>query len=500
MTSFLIRNRLLALIILIAFLLRFYQLGQNPPSLNWDEASNGYNAYSILKTARDEYGNFLPLTFRAFGDYNPALSVYTLVPSIAAFGLNEFAVRFPSALLGTLSVLVFFPLIRKLTNNTKLSLLSSLFLAISPWHIQFSRYDHEANFMLFFVILGLTCLVSAFKKFPLLLISSVSFSLALNSYQGAKIWLPLILLLSIFWFRKELIKFGAKLFLPLLILFISTIPIISNLQNSLIRANSVSLLQNDHKFKTFITGYLSHFAPNFLFISGDTIGRHSVSGMGQLYLFELPLIILGLIKLIGTKTRSAKFFLTWFLVAPIPAALATPTPHALRSITFLPLWSILAAFGIGIIVNSNIQKNFKKLIIVLLTLTALYNISSYLHLYYNHYPKEKALDWQVGYEEMVKYVDNIKNNYDTIVVSNFYGRPYIYVLFYTRFNPKLYHPQSQNKTKFDKYEFFGESWEKKTQGKVLLVRPDWQKPDPPPKYIKYIYSENGQLVFRISEE
>ena len=104
----------LILILMLAAVLRFYQLGQIPPSLNWDEVSNGYNAYSILKTARDEHGNFLPLTFRAFGDYNPALSVYTLVPSIALFGLNEFAVRFPSALLGTLTVLLTYLMVKQL--------------------------------------------------------------------------------------------------------------------------------------------------------------------------------------------------------------------------------------------------------------------------------------------------------------------------------------------------------------------------------------------------
>src|SRR3989344_3324808 len=96
----------LFLIIILAAFLSFYQLGKNPRSLNWDEASNAYNAYSILKTGHDEYGKFLPRTFKSFGDYNLALSVYPLVPSIGLFSLNEFAIRFPSALFGVLTVLV----------------------------------------------------------------------------------------------------------------------------------------------------------------------------------------------------------------------------------------------------------------------------------------------------------------------------------------------------------------------------------------------------------
>src|SRR3990167_1069510 len=123
MKYFLIKSKvLLILIILLAALLRFYQLGTNPPGLFVDEVSNGYNAYSILKTARDEYGNFLPSTFKAFGDYNLALSVYTLVPSIALFGLNEFAVRFPSALFGTLTVFLTYFLTLKISANPKIAI------------------------------------------------------------------------------------------------------------------------------------------------------------------------------------------------------------------------------------------------------------------------------------------------------------------------------------------------------------------------------------------
>jgi len=67
-------------IILIASVLRLYKLSFTPPSLYWDEASLGYNAYSILKTAHDEHGRFLPLTnFAAFGDYKPPGYIYAAV-------------------------------------------------------------------------------------------------------------------------------------------------------------------------------------------------------------------------------------------------------------------------------------------------------------------------------------------------------------------------------------------------------------------------------------
>src|SRR3989344_1369248 len=94
----------LAIIFLFALALRTVNLGDHPSGLTWDEAGLGYNAYSILKTGRDEFGTFLPIVFKSFGDYKPGIYVYLTVPSVAIFGLTEFAVRFPSALFGALAV------------------------------------------------------------------------------------------------------------------------------------------------------------------------------------------------------------------------------------------------------------------------------------------------------------------------------------------------------------------------------------------------------------
>lgn len=497
MKSFLTRNVVLIIIMALAAALRFYQLGQNPPSLFVDEVSNGYNAYSILKTGRDEYGNFLPLTIRSFGDYNPPLSAYLLIPSVAAFGLNEIGVRFPSALLGTLTVLTTYFLALKLLGNKKTALFSSFFLAISPWHLQFSRYDHEANFMVFFTVLGLTLFLYYAKNLRLLVVSTILFGLALNSYQGAKIWIPTLVAIIFLFYHKEILSFKYKLISPFVILFLFCLPIILNFKTSLIRGQSVGILAQKNLLETFITGYLAHYSPNFLFISGDSTGRHSVPGMGELYVFEAPLIILGLLFLIGQKTRSPKLIVAWLLVAAIPPSTATPTPHALRGLTFIPVWSIIAACGANVILSAKIKDNFKKGITVALILIAAYNIVTYLHLYYKHYPKEKALDWSDGYKEMVVAVDKIKDNYGSIAISTYYGHPYIFTLFYSKYDPAKYQPQSEDKTKFDKFEFFGPSWKKTQAGKALVITPPWQAH--PDKVLKQIYSINGDLRFTISQ-
>ena len=108
-------NRWLVAIVVLGAILRFFWLGANPPGLYWDEVSLGWNGYSVLKTGIDEHGRFLPIdTFFAFGDYKPPLYIYAVVPSIWLFGLNEFAVRVPSAVSGTALILVAYFLVKVL--------------------------------------------------------------------------------------------------------------------------------------------------------------------------------------------------------------------------------------------------------------------------------------------------------------------------------------------------------------------------------------------------
>ena len=89
-------------IVICAFIFRVYYVTKVPPSLSWDEVAIGYNAYSILKTGRDEHGKFLPFdAFVSYGDYKPPLAIYATVPFVAIFGLGDLAVRLPPALFGT---------------------------------------------------------------------------------------------------------------------------------------------------------------------------------------------------------------------------------------------------------------------------------------------------------------------------------------------------------------------------------------------------------------
>src|SRR3989442_675317 len=131
---------ILTSIILLAIILRFYQLGQNPPSLTWDEVAWGYNAYSLGIDGKDEFGKFLPYQYlESFGDFKPPVYAYLDVIPVKLFGLNEFATRVPSAFFGVATVLLTYLVIKKIFYNAKYAnlyaIITALRITISPWSI-----------------------------------------------------------------------------------------------------------------------------------------------------------------------------------------------------------------------------------------------------------------------------------------------------------------------------------------------------------------------------
>src|SRR3989344_6534752 len=201
-------------IILLSAILRLWQLGNVPPSPDWDEVALGYDAYSILHTGRDEFGKFLPVVLRSFDDYKPALYAYLTIPSILIFGLNTFAVRFPSALFGIISVIAVFFLIRELFKEYKyrdyLSLLSSFLLAISPWSIQFSRVAFESNIGVTLNVLVVLFFLKGLKKPWMLSLSAFFAGLSIYSYQSEKVFTPLLVLVIVIIFWKKLFAINKK--------------------------------------------------------------------------------------------------------------------------------------------------------------------------------------------------------------------------------------------------------------------------------------------------
>lgn len=157
-------NVYLVLIIAISLLLRIYNLANNPIALNQDEAINGYDAYSLIATMRDHHGNFLPIMLESFGDWVSPVITYITIPFVQLFGLSEFSIRLPVALLGVGTVVLIYLFSLQVLNDKKLALIAAFLLAIIPWHITLSRWAIPPSIVPFFMLLFMTVFLWAVKN------------------------------------------------------------------------------------------------------------------------------------------------------------------------------------------------------------------------------------------------------------------------------------------------------------------------------------------------
>ncbi|OGG26681.1 hypothetical protein A2960_00720 [Candidatus Gottesmanbacteria bacterium RIFCSPLOWO2_01_FULL_39_12b] len=527
------------LIFFLAFILRFWLLGSNPPSLDWDEASLGYNAYSILKTGRDEYGNFFPLSIKSFNDYKPPLYTYLSILPIAIFGLNEFSTRMVSAILGTFSVLIGFFLIKKIFRD-KSNLFYYLFMfffAISPWHIQFSRTAFESNISLFFILTGLWLFFKGLDTGYYLLLSFIFFAFSIYAYHSPRLVVPL-LIIGMFCIYFPEIRQKKVWFLTGVITFlVLVLPIYSQLHGQTVaRLGSVSVVNPDEKLgasirdieydqsredvlgklvhnrriiyaKEILGGYLDHFNFDFLFLTGDSPGRHHASGMGMLYLWDSLFIIIGIILYLNQLNRFQSIVIWWFLLAPAASSLASGTPHAVRALLMLPLFQVFAALGIlGIFhyLTHRMNRKVKFSVLIIIFSLLMFNFYYYLHMYWWHTPKEFSQWWQYGYKELVTEVSKVESSYDKIVITYRYDQPYIYFLFYKPIDPLWYQEISEKgpivraNRSFGKFEFRNLDWGKDSQlSNVLLVGTPDEIPQETSGIIKNIYFLDGKVAFRL---
>ncbi len=492
----------LFLIFFLAAFLRFWQLGHNPPSLTWDEAAWGYNAYSLGIDGKDEFGRFLPYDYlESFGDFKPPVYAYLDILPVKFFGLNEFAVRFPSALFGVLTVLVTYFLVKRIfTANSKseaqnskqmqnsnvqnfkhqdlfshIALLASFLLAISPWHINLSRAAFEANVASFFIIVGVwTFLCGVQGKKWYLILSAISFVLSMYTFNTARIVSPLLVFMLAIGFRKELLAkkkevllasfVGVLLLLPALqfllspqaslrfqeVNIFSDINIIETTNQEIDNDRNAwwSKILHNRRLKysiEFVRHYFDNLSPSFLFIKGDGNPKFSTQDVGQLYLWEIPFLIGGILFLFKKREASWWIIPVWLIIGIIPAATARETPHALRIEAALPTFQILTAYGLAHFLSKVSSIKGKNLIYLFVFSFLIFNFLYYYHGYYAHYPRQFSGEWQYGYKESIAYVKKVIGKYDEVRITTHLGRPYAYYLFYTKTDPVVFRKSAQIK-------------------------------------------------------
>lgn len=462
---------LLFLIVLLASVLRFWGVDRIPPSLTWDEVSWGYNAYSLGIDGRDEFGRFLPYDYlESFGDFKPPLYVYLAIVPVKIFGLNEFATRFPSALFGSLTVLLTFFLVKSIffasKKGEKYAFVASGLLAISPWHIMLSRAAFEANIATCFLILGVFLFLKSIQEKPhWLIFSSIVFAASFYTFNTSRIVAPLLVIMLVIGMRKELLKIkkyvvvagiiGVVLFLPIVnflfspqaslrfreVNIFSDISIIERLNKQVDNDSNIwwSKILHNRRF-AYLAEYTNHYfdnlTPDFLFIKGDGNPKFSTQQVGQLYLWEAPFLIAGILLLF--RKREGKWWIIplWLLLGIIPAATARETPHALRIETTMPTFQIFVAYAVVAFFGA--IHRFKHVMLAIFAGVVFLNFLYFLHDYIVHYPFDYSHEWQFGYKESIAYVESNKEKFDEIRVTEALGRPYMYYLFYTKTDPRIF--------------------------------------------------------------
>jgi 4-amino-4-deoxy-L-arabinose transferase-like glycosyltransferase len=458
-----IKNPLLW-IFLLALILRIYKLGEFPVGFHIDEVKVGWNALSILKTGQDDWGKSLALYYNSFGDFRPTGIFYITIPSIFIFGCNEFAVRFPSALLGALTIFPLYFLIKEIlkdkSNNHKIALIGSLLLAVSPWHISVSRATSEVIISLFFALSGLVYFIKGLnsknKKF--FIISSLLLLLSYFFYHSIRILAPMFIgMIGLYYWKtikeKKLVKVIISVFLVLsfttLLLSLnkeargrfSQVSIFNDLdvQYELSRMpfeegpNRVFIARLFHNkplvyARKFVNEYTKYFSSNFYLESTTPKpARYQTVGVGLLTYVELALLILGLVAISQKKLPILPLLL--LLIAPLPAALTTEdAPNLHRALFMVPFIMMIESYGLLMLWK------FRKIILLLLFI----NFIFFSHMYSVHNRVHLPLYRNVGAKELALKINEIQKDYDQIIFTNIPDDPYPWIAFFTVRKPSIF--------------------------------------------------------------
>lgn len=440
MKKFFKNNFKILIILALATVLRFWDLGSMPPHLRNDEASLGYNAYSILLTGKDEHGDFLPIFFKSFGDWKPGFYVYLTVPFIAIFGLNELSVRLPAAISGVISVWLIHRIVIYIFASRKLALITALVFSISPLFVVFSRGAWEVNVSLVLTLAAILFFLMAMKvKSKFLLLSVFFFGLTFFTSHTAKLSSPLIFSILLIAYYKQFKKIGIKIVLvSFLIGLIFTIPLaLSFIQGKAARITTLSIFsyQLDAKstFQSIAFRWFSLYSGSTLFIKGDTNPQHTAPNSGPLLLIDSVFLIAGIIRLIRSGGYQQNIFI-WssILLLSLPSALTIEKANFERVLPmFIPL-SIIIAMGIKSVLDSS-----GKFILFIFIFFYALNFIYFLDQYFVHAAKKNDA-WQYGYKQIFEKVGPLQQNYQKIIVQQSLEHPYIFLLFYQKYDPAKY--------------------------------------------------------------
>lgn len=471
------KHKVIILIILLGLFLRFIAIDTNPKSMYGDSLTLVYDAYSILKTGKDQTGEFLPLYF-SMGGGRPAGYIYATVPFVAIFGPTALAARAVSALSGIgISILIYLICLKILSKE--IGIFAALFAAITPWELSLSRGAFESHFALFLALLGLYFFINAKKVSKWYFASAASFGLSMQTYSIYVLTMPIFVLVLLY--SEGILKSKAKLLKASIIFFLIIILIslffsiyVSYSRGSKDRFINIQIfnqpaLQNDlaGKIKTervysllhpelaekfhnrmlatlsvLTDNYTRNFGLRYLFLQGDGNPRHNPASEGELFWFCLPLLILGIVHIYKINKKKLLFFTLWIFIAPIASSLVGE-PHAIRASFMLPPLLILAGCGIP-------KSKRLKLILILVFLIQL---PFFINRFYFLAPNLNASFWSYSAKRATQTALEKRGKFDYIILSTSIPDMEFAYPVYARVEPKDVIYQNKHKYNLGEYSF-----------------------------------------------
>lgn len=458
-------------IVILATALRVYDLGDLPPGFFCDEAALGYNAYSILHTGRDENNQILPLYVWSFAvSYKNPVFVYAAMVPIAALGLSEQSVRLTSALFGLVAVLAIARLGHLVLGRAG-ALAAAFLLAVSPWHLHFSRIGFELISFPALFLLAFAALVRAVRGRPRsLLTAGLLFALCLYSYAPAKLFVPTFLAGAACIYARRLWAMRRWTATAVLILVLTGLPaLIFDLRHDEAAGQyfsrttfwnpGISVAENAGRLAD---NYVEFFSRGFLFERGDWIARHALPGFGELLVSTAPLMLAGVLWALWPGHPEGKLLLWWLALYPVAPALMNEIPSASRGIIGAPAFSLLAAAGLAALLAAprrllgdwRIAAGVQAAVAVLFVGTVSVEAWRYWRAYVREYPARAAEDFQYGYREMIRFMEERRGKYDLLLLTaSNVNQPQIFTAFYNARPQRLHRPQDEGYLILDPAEY-----------------------------------------------
>ena len=444
---------LVILFLSLGFFIRLTSISNFPSGLCQDEASIGYEAFSILKTGLDRNGNSYPVHLKSWGSGQNALYAYLSIPFIHFLGLNTFSVRIVNAIFSCISLLLFFLLFRLMADKRKALAALALF-AIFPWSIMSGRWGLECNIFPAFFLSAVFFLIKGYssnQKYYLL--SFLLFAISLYAYGTSYLILPIFFLLILpylFYTKRISTKY---LLVSLSIFIIVSLPIIlfvfiNQLDLSPIQISNISIPRLDANrttaiFNLFNDNFIYTLAKNtvrflsILLLQSDGNEYNAIPAFGTIYPISGIFLFVGLYGVLKNKkfiTEPLHFIFIAWLFASFVLGITSHVNINRINIIFIPLlyFVIFGIFEVREMLNPALYKNYKNLLI------GLYSVYFILLCgYYITFFNEKIKDeFSYGLEEAIQFADKINSTDSINITNNTIKMPYIYVCFYNKINPE----------------------------------------------------------------